>query len=158
MISKSKGLQWLFLSAVVIIIDQLTKYAVVHHLGPQQLPLLSFLNISLAYNSGASFSFLHNAGGWQRYALSAIALLVSVYIVYYLRKMQPVLLLPAMGLSLILGGAIGNVIDRIRLGYVVDFVDFHIKTWHFATFNMADSAISVGAVLLLISFLKTEKS
>ena len=114
----------------------------------------SFLDIVHLHNYGAAFSFLHNAGGWQRYFLSAISILVSITLPFYIKKNQHDIFL-AMGLTLVLGGAIGNLVDRLFLGYVVDFVSLHIDdVFYWPAFNVADSAISLGVILLIYDALK----
>jgi len=145
---------WLFLSLVIVLLDQLSKLAVVHHFNAYtQIELLPVLNLILRYNPGAAFSFLGNMGGWQVYLLGAFSLIVIVGLAVWLIKASRYQYFLVIGLSLIIGGAIGNLIDRVRLNMVIDFIDFHIKTWHFATFNIADSAICVGAALLIIHLL-----
>ena len=141
--------RWLGLSAVVIVLDQLTKNWVTtaFQLG-DSLIITGFFNLVLAYNTGAAFSFLAGAGGWQRIFFVATAVIAAVVIVYMLRKPQNHTLLNA-ALALILGGAIGNVIDRIRLGHVVDFIQVHGGGYYFPAFNIADSAITIGAALLI---------
>ena len=141
--------RWLGLSALVIVLDQLTKSWVTaaFELG-DSLTVTSFFNLVLAYNTGAAFSFLADAGGWQRIFFVVIAVVASAVIVYLLRKPQNHTLLNA-ALALILGGAIGNVIDRIRLGHVVDFIQVHGAGYYFPAFNIADSAITMGAALLI---------
>lgn len=142
----------LLLALVVIAVDQFTKLLVIQHLAYGEfLPILPILNFTLAHNRGAAFSFLNQQSGWQIWFLGAIAVAVSVVILLWLRQLKAQEKLTAFALSLILGGALGNLIDRINHGYVVDFIDFHIKNWHFATFNIADSAICIGAALLLIN-------
>lgn len=114
----------------------------------------SFFDIVHLHNYGAAFSFLHNAGGWQRYFLSAISILVSIVLPFYIKKNQHDIFL-AMGLTLVLGGAIGNLVDRLFLGYVVDFVSLHIDdVFYWPAFNVADSAISLGVILLIYDALK----
>jgi signal peptidase II len=141
--------RWLALSVIVIVLDQLTKSWVTSafQLG-DSLTITGFFNLVLAYNTGAAFSFLAGAGGWQRIFFVAIAVIASTVIVFLLRKPQNHSLLNA-SLALILGGAIGNVIDRIRLGHVVDFIQVHGAGYYFPAFNIADSAISIGAALLI---------
>ena len=141
--------RWLALSAIVIVLDQLTKSWITSafQLG-DSLTITGFFNLVLAYNTGAAFSFLAGAGGWQRIFFVAIAVVAAVVIVYILRKPQNPPLLNA-ALALILGGAIGNVIDRIRLGHVIDFIQVHGGGYYFPAFNVADSAISIGAALLI---------
>jgi len=141
---------WLALSAVVIALDQWTKQVVLGRFTEgESLPVTSFFNLVLAFNTGAAFSFLANAGGWQRGFFITIALVASVVILWLLRKhaREPMF---AGGLALILGGAIGNVWDRIWLGKVVDFLLFHYQGWAWPAFNVADSAITLGAALLII--------
>ncbi len=141
--------RWLGLSAIVIVLDQLTKSWIMSafELG-DSLTITGFFNLVLAYNTGAAFSFLADAGGWQRLFFVAIAVIAAVFIVYMLRKPQNHALLNA-ALALILGGAIGNVIDRIRLGHVVDFIQVHAAGYYWPAFNIADSAITIGAALLI---------
>ncbi len=144
-----KGLRWLALSAIVIGLDQLTKSRITSgfQLG-DSITITSFFNLVLAYNTGAAFSFLAGAGGWQRVFFIAIAVVASIVIVYLMRKPQNDTLMNA-ALALILGGAIGNVIDRVRLGHVVDFIQVHAAGYYFPAFNVADSAITVGAAFLI---------
>jgi signal peptidase II len=141
--------RWLGVSAIVIVLDQLTKswVASVFQLG-DSVTITSFFNLVLAHNTGAAFSFLDGAGGWQRVFFIAIAVIASVVIVYLLRKPKNHSLMNV-ALALILGGAIGNVIDRVRLGHVVDFIQVHAAGYFWPAFNIADSAITVGAALLI---------
>ncbi len=151
--------RWFALSALVIVLDQLAKYAITSHFLPNEtLVITPFFNLVLAHNQGAAFSFLHDAGGWQRWFFSAIAVIASVWIVWLLRRHKEQKLF-SFALAFVMGGALGNLIDRVAYGYVVDFLDFHWDAYHFAAFNLADSAITCGAGLLLLdSFLnKTEK-
>lgn len=144
-------MKWLWLSVLVIILDQASKFAVTEHLAfKPPLVLTSWLNLILAHNTGAAFSFLGDAGGWQRWFFSILASVVSVVLIIWISRLPRDTFWMPCTLALILGGAVGNLIDRVRYGYVVDFVDFHIGNWHFATFNIADAAISIGAVMLLI--------
>jgi signal peptidase II len=141
--------RWLGLSALVIVLDQLTKGWVTSSFqSGDSITVTGFFNLVLAYNTGAAFSFLADAGGWQRTFFVAIAVIAAVFIVYLLRKPQNHALLNA-ALALILGGAIGNVIDRIRLGHVVDFIQVHAAGYYWPAFNIADSAITIGAALLI---------
>jgi len=141
--------KWLVLSAIVVALDQLTKYAVSVTLSPREvIEVTSFFNLVLAHNRGAAFSFLAGASGWQREFFIAVALAASVWIVWLLRR-YPRQTLFCTALALVLGGAIGNIIDRIMLGAVVDFLDFHAYGYHWPAFNVADSAITCGAVLLI---------
>jgi signal peptidase II len=159
-------LKWLWLTALVIMLDQLSKQAAVHFLAPHDPQVfLPLFNFTLTFNKGAAFSFLSSAGGWQRWFFTALAIGVSIFIFLWLKKLNSKERLLAMSLSLILGGAIGNVIDRSLYGHVIDFIDwfypssgdclpffFSINqaTCHWPTFNLADSAIFLGAVLMII--------
>jgi signal peptidase II len=141
--------RWLLVSVVVIVLDQLSKAAIGSHFGyGESMAVLPFFNLVLAHNTGAAFSFLDDAGGMQRWLFSAIAIVASVWIVWLLRR-HPSQKLFCFALAFILGGALGNLIDRIAYGYVVDFLDFHWGNYHFAAFNLADSAITCGAGLLI---------
>lgn len=141
--------KWLALAAAIVAVDQLSKYAAVHYLvANMAIVVTPFFNLVLVYNAGAAFSFLSDAAGWQRLFFIAIAGLASVWIVFLLRK-YPHQRLFALALSLVLAGAIGNLIDRIRVGAVIDFLDFHALGYHWPAFNVADSAITCGAALLI---------
>lgn len=142
---------WLLLSALVIVLDWETKRWASESLQlyrPQEV--FSWLNMTLAHNYGAAFSFLSDAGGWQRWLFSVLAGVVSLVLIVWLIRLPRAEWLTGVSLSLIIGGAIGNLIDRIRLGYVVDFIDVFYRDWHYPAFNVADSAITVGVVLLLL--------
>ncbi len=147
--------RWLGLSALVIVLDQLSKAWVISHFAfGETFTVLSVFNLVLAHNTGAAFSFLNDAGGIQRWLFSIIAVAASVWIVWLLRKHHRQLLF-SWALSMILGGALGNLIDRLSYGYVVDFLSFHWENHYFPAFNLADSAITCGAFLLILdSFLK----
>ena len=150
---------WLALAVLVILLDQLTKLLIVgqYPLGWGQ-PLTSFFNLVRVHNTGAAFSFLASASGWQRWFFTGLGVVAAILIVWMLRS-HPGQKLFGLALSLILGGAIGNVIDRLLYGYVVDFLDFHWAGWHFPAFNLADSAITVGAgCLLLDEFLRVRRA
>jgi signal peptidase II len=147
----------LVLAGFVLVLDLLTKRWVeaVLFYG-EQIPLTGFFNLVLTYNAGAAFSFLSDAGGWQRWFFSMVAVGASMLIIYLLRKHATDQLF-CLALSLILGGALGNLWDRVTLGHVVDFLDFHVAGYHWPAFNIADSAIFLGAVLLILdSFLRKE--
>lgn len=150
--------KWLWISALIIAVDQITKWAV--FLGMEfhsMIPVLSFFSIVHVHNTGAAFSFLADAGGWQRWFFLAIAIATSAFIVYLLRKHQHETLM-SVSLALILGGAIGNIIDRLWHGFVVDFFYFYYQTWSFPAFNIADAAITVGAVLLIADGFRHKKT
>lgn len=141
--------RWLGLSALVIVLDQLSKMWITSHFAyGESLYVLSIFNVVLAHNTGAAFSFLSDAGGMQRWLFSVIAIVASVWIIWLLRRHSAQTLF-ALALSLILGGALGNLIDRIVYGYVVDFLSFHWDEHYFPAFNIADSAITCGAFLLI---------
>lgn len=145
---------WLGIAAIILLLDQLSKITILKTLAENQgFPVTSFFNIVLVYNPGAAFSFLANESGWQRYFFTAIGLCAAVGITWLLRRSADQRLFCS-ALALILGGAIGNVIDRILYGKVVDFLDFHVGTWHWPAFNIADSAICVGAVLFVVDELR----
>jgi signal peptidase II len=141
--------RWFGIAAAIVAADQLVKWLVLARFAPsERLEITGFLNLVLVFNKGAAFSFLAQEGGWQRPALVIFAL-VAAALVSVLIVRSPGKRLLCAGLALILGGAVGNVIDRIRFGHVVDFVDVHAMGWHFPAFNVADSAITVGAALLI---------
>jgi len=148
---KRNALTWLLLSAAVIALDQLTKAIVLHELQPQvqNEVIPGFLNWTLAFNTGAAFSFLADQQGWQRWLFTALAIFVSGVLVRWLSHTPRGDWRTALPLGLVIGGAIGNLIDRMRFGYVVDFIQVYHQQWFFPAFNIADSAISVGAVLLV---------
>jgi signal peptidase II len=143
----------LWIVVVVGIADQATKYFALLHLRNSEIAVTPFLKFSLAFNTGAAFSFLSDAGGWQNLFFVGVAFVVSVIILFMIRRLGANETQVAVGLMLVLGGAVGNVIDRVRFGYVVDFIDVYYRTWHWPTFNIADSAITVGAVLLVMDAL-----
>ena len=144
-------MKWLWVSVVVLILDQCTKLLADAMLSMHQsVTLLPFLALRKAYNYGAAFSFLGDASGWQRWFFIALALVVIAILVTWLRRLPADNTGARMALVLILGGAAGNVIDRLVYGYVIDFIDVFYGSWHWPTFNIADSAISVGVFLLLV--------
>lgn len=149
------ALRWSSFSLLLILLDQITKAMVVVNISRfESVPLLPFLELTHQRNPGAAFSFLANASGWQRWFFIGLAGVVSVGILVWLQQINPRRQrLLAVGLSLILGGAIGNVIDRLRHGFVIDFIHLHWQSWSFPAFNIADSAITIGAVLLIIDAL-----
>lgn len=150
--------KWLVLSAAVIVLDRITKIAVMRAFTlHESVEITTFFNMVFVYNRGAAFSFLSDAGGWQREFFIGIALAAAVWITWLLRKHASQTLF-CLALSLILGGALGNVIDRVMYGAVVDFLDFHVLGWHWPAFNVADIAISCGAVLLVWDALKPKRN
>jgi signal peptidase II len=151
----ASGIRWLWISLLVIVADQLSKLWIERTLAlGDSFAVLPILDIIRAHNTGAAFSFLADAGGWQRWAFTLLAVGVSIALVFWMRKLALATQgLLAFGLALILGGAIGNVIDRVEHGYVVDFVHAHWGVHYFAAFNVADAAISIGAVLVILDSL-----
>ncbi len=144
-------LLWVIFAAVIVLVDQITKvWADASLVYGQPNPILPVLDITLHYNPGAAFSFLSDAGGWQRWFFTVISAAVSVYLLVWLMKLRRQQWLLSMALTLVLGGALGNLWDRVRLGHVIDFISVHWGNAYFPTFNIADAAISVGAVLLII--------
>ncbi len=141
--------RWLLLSAAVIVLDLATKawITAIFREG-EALPVTSYFTLVLAYNTGAAFSFLAGAGGWQRWFFIGVAVAASVFLVWMLRRGGSRML--SLGLALILGGALGNLWDRVTLGRVTDFLLFHYASWSWPAFNVADSAITVGAVCLIL--------
>jgi signal peptidase II len=149
-------LKWLIVAVAVLLVDQITKHIVARDLALHEIvEVTSFFNLVLVYNKGAAFSFLSNAAGWQRELFIAIALGASVWIAWLLRKYSSQTMF-CLALSLVLGGALGNVIDRVIHGAVTDFLDFHALGYHWPAFNAADSAITCGAVLLIWDALKSK--
>lgn len=146
-------LRWIALAALVFVLDQATKYAALKYLARNEIAVAPFLNLILTYNSGAAFGFLNNAGGWQNTFFITVAVVVSAMLVYMLRQLRSDQRWVAVALMLVLGGALGNLLDRIRFGHVVDFIDFYYGSWHWYTFNIADAAITVGAFILVLDAL-----
>jgi signal peptidase II len=141
---------WLGLAAAIVAVDQLTKVTIERLFDYGDVrPVTGFFNLVLTYNKGAAFSFLAGASGWQKEFLTAIGIAASLVIVYLLARHGSQRLF-SLALALILGGAIGNVIDRVAHGHVIDFLDFHWRGWHWPAFNVADSAIVCGAALLIV--------
>lgn len=153
-----QNLKWLFVSCIVIIADQLSKLYFNQQLQlGQSIDLLPVLKWTLAYNYGAAFSFLHDAGGWQRWFFAIIAIVVSSMLIIWLVKLDKTAKFLAFALAFLLGGAIGNVYDRISYGYVIDFIHVYYQNWHFPIFNIADCAITVGAIMLVIDSVFSEQ-
>jgi signal peptidase II len=158
--SEASAVRWLWLSALIVALDQWTKSLVVAHFALyERLDLLPVFSLTRLHNTGAAFSFLSEAGGWQRWFFITLGVAVTIMVVVWLirlpRKGRGWL---AASLSLVVGGAVGNIIDRLLHGYVVDFISVHYERWFFPAFNVADSAITVGAAILLIeSFLSRDE-
>ena len=154
---KTRQLSWLWLSVLIIVLDHISKVWMSYWLdGSSIIPVFPCLNFILTHNAGAAFSFLGWADGWQRWLFVVISLGVCIYLVRLLYRGR-VTKWVACAIALIIGGAIGNLYDRLTLGYVIDFIDFCIAYWHFATFNLADSAISIGAVMWIIASYQPKK-
>lgn len=147
--------KWILLSVIVVGLDQFTKYLSAQHLAAVDvIKVLPGFDLTLRHNTGAAFSFLANAAGWQRWFFIGLALLMSVIIYIWLGRVEAKNKHEAFGLSLILGGAIGNLIDRMVHGYVIDFILLYYKNWQWPAFNLADSAICLGVIFLIPNLLK----
>ena len=148
--SGSGWLLWVGIAVLIMVLDQFTKVLILGRFQyGDSLPITSFFNLVRVHNHGAAFSFLADAGGWQRWFFTGLGAIATVLMVWMLRQ-HPGQRLFCAAISLILGGAVGNVVDRLIHGYVVDFLDFYWGSWHFPAFNLADSAITLGAGLLIL--------
>ncbi len=148
-------MKWLWLALLVVVLDLGTKAlasALLTYGVP--VPVVPMFNLTLLHNTGAAFSFLAEAAGWQRWFFVSLALVVSVLLVGWLRKLQPEETWTAVAIVLILGGALGNVYDRVVHGYVVDFLHFYWQDWHFPAFNLADTAITIGAAMMILDMFR----
>lgn len=146
--------KWLALAVVVIVLDQLTKWAAEHWLVYHQpVPVIPFFNLTLSYNTGAAFSFLADAGGWQRWFFAVLAVGVSVFLIGWLRQLGDKDSWLSASLALVLGGAVGNVIDRLAYGHVIDFIDLYYQRWSWPVFNIADIAITLGVIGMIAHML-----
>ena len=144
----------MILAAVIVIADQITKYYATLELKMYKaVAVMPMFNFTLMHNEGAAFSFLSDAGGWQRWFFTVISLVVSIVLVFWIKKLKPEEKFQAIAFSLILGGAIGNLIDRVRFGYVVDFIEIYYHQYSWPAFNIADSAITIGVIILIIDTL-----
>ena len=151
MFYKKQAFAWLLMSALIVVLDLWTKGLATESLSLYRpVELTSWLNMTLAHNYGAAFSFLSDAGGWQRWLFTGLALVVTLVLIVWLLRLPAREKLTGAALGLIIGGAIGNLVDRILHGYVVDFIDVYYREWHWPAFNLADSAITGGVILLLI--------
>jgi signal peptidase II len=147
-------LKWGWISVLVLVLDQASKWLASGALAVgESIPLVPMVALARAHNYGAAFSFLDNASGWQRWFFVLLALVVCGFLLVWLMRLARHEIRAALGISLILGGAVGNLVDRVRLGYVIDFIDVYYRSWHFPTFNLADSAITLGAGLLILDAL-----
>lgn len=148
---KSSAIKWVWLSLLIVILDQITKYYISHQFALfETLPIIPGLKITYVHNTGAAFSFLSDAGGWQRWLFITLSSIISVVLLYWLKKHPATDLWLAIALALVLGGAVGNLADRILFGYVIDFIVVYYESWYWPAFNVADSAISIGVVMLII--------
>lgn len=155
--SNSSLIPWLGIALIVILLDQVTKVTILKTMAyGASHAVTSFFNLVLVYNRGAAFSFLAAEAGWQRYLFTAIAVGAAIFILYLLKRHAGQRMF-CWALSLILGGALGNLIDRLAYGHVIDFLDFHFGGWHWPAFNIADSAICLGAVLFVLDELRRVK-
>lgn len=153
------GIKWLWITVLVILVDQMSKQAVVSAFDLfESKPLLSWLNLTYVHNYGAAFSFLSDQSGWQRWFLTGVAAVISVGLLIWMTRLKRHETLLAISFALILGGAIGNLWDRLVYGYVIDFVHVYHGDWHFPAFNGADSAICLGAFLMILeSFINKDE-
>jgi len=151
--------RWLWISLLVVGLDQWTKHLAVAGLAMYDpVPVMPYFNLMLAHNTGAAFSFLAGAGGWQRWFFVALTLVISVVLLVWLYRLNRTQKLLPMALALVLGGAIGNVYDRLLYGYVIDFIDWYAGSYHWPAFNIADAAICIGAGLLILDSFKQPKA
>ena len=147
-------INWLGIASIIVLLDQVSKIAISKLLAVEGfIRVTSFFNLVLAYNKGAAFSFLASESGWQRYFFTGISVAASLFLIYLLKK-HPTQKLFCWAVALILGGAVGNLIDRVMYGHVIDFLDFHIGTWHWPAFNVADSTICIGVLLFVLDELR----
>lgn len=152
-------LKWLWLSLLILLLDQASKITVDSAMQLyESIELLPMFNLTYVHNKGAAFSFLSNAGGWQRWFFSALAFAMSTMITVWLYRLEKYQTLMAIALSLVLGGAIGNLIDRVLYGYVIDFLDVYYQDWHWPAFNIADSAICIGVGFMILDSFKQPKN
>lgn len=152
------AIRWIWISIIVIVLDQITKYLIKQNLAlGQVIPILPFFNLTLSYNMGASFGFLGAAGAWTAWLFGGFALVISILIVSWMRRVEKNHYWLSIALALILGGALGNLIDRLHQSYVTDFIQIYYGHWYWPTFNVADSAITVGAIMLGVELLFKSK-
>lgn len=155
---QGRQLIWLWLSLLVFLLDQGSKFLADEYLSYMRaVELLPVFDLTLVYNTGAAFSFLADAGGWQRWFFVGLSSMVSLVLLIWIRRLDRTERLLAIALALILGGAAGNLFDRITLGYVIDFISVHYQQYYFPSFNIADSAISLGAAALVLDMLKSTR-
>lgn len=158
--AKQSGLRWLWLALLVFVLDIGSKLLVMNTMGygwSNRVEVLPFFNLLYVHNYGAAFSFLSDAGGWQRWFFAAIALGVSGMLVYWMRQTPSTNRILNVAYALVIGGAIGNLFDRLVHGYVVDFLDFYVGNYHWPAFNLADTGIVIGAVLIVLDSIIASK-
>ncbi|MFT4465217.1 MAG: signal peptidase II [Sodalis sp. (in: enterobacteria)] len=147
----STGLRWLWLALVVLALDLGSKqWVMVYFWLGESVPVIPFINFTYAHNPGAAFSFLADKGGWQRWAFSAIAVIIAVVLLVMMYRSDKRARLSNAAYAMIIGGALGNLFDRMVHGVVIDFIDFYVGDWHWPTFNVADAGICIGAVLIVL--------
>ncbi len=151
----NSGLRWLWITVIAIILDQWSKQWALEALSYNVIEVMPHFDFKLAFNYGAAFSFLADAGGWQKWGLSAFAIVISVVLLVWMSRLKHTERWLSISLALVLSGAVGNTIDRVNYGYVIDFIDWYVAKngYHWPTFNIADCAISIGAVMLIIESL-----
>lgn len=155
---RASGLRWLWITMIILLVDRFTKIAAQKYLTAYVAhPVFSFFNLTLAYNKGAAFSFLDKAAGWQMYFFGSISTIVAIGILIWMMRLPARARWLNISLALIVGGAVGNLWDRISLGHVIDFLDFHVSNWHWPVFNVADSAICIGVFMLICEALLKKK-
>lgn len=148
---RKNAIYWIWVSVIVFVLDQMSKYWILNTIPLNNSKyVLSFFNLTYRHNQGAAFSFLGGGGAFSTWLFSIVAIMVSIFILLWLYRLPTNKRWLACALAFVLGGAISNLFDRLMHGYVIDLLDFHIGTWHYATFNIADSAIVVGAIMLFI--------
>jgi signal peptidase II len=152
-------LKWLWLSGLVLVLDQASKWFMASWLSLYEtVDVIPFFNLTLAHNTGAAFSFLAQSGGWQRWFFVGLTAVIVLGLLIWLKKLPVTAKLEAIAISMIIGGAVGNVIDRLYHGYVIDFLDVYYGSYHWPVFNIADSAIVVGAILLILDSFFTKSA
>jgi signal peptidase II len=152
------GLRWLWIAVIVLVLDRLTKVSIQHNLGLyESINITPFFNFTLAYNTGAAFSFLNSASGWQMWLFGLIALVVTATLLVWLKRLERKQWWMSIALVFIIGGAVGNLWDRICYGHVIDFIQLHAGSFYWPVFNVADSAICIGAFMLVLEVLFNRK-
>lgn len=152
-----KKYYWIFIAILIFTLDRITKIWVMQHLQfHESVEILPIFNLFFTFNTGAAFGFLHQASGWQSWLFSSIAMAVSLFLVVWLFRIHIESIWLKTALSLILGGTLSNLYDRMVYRYVIDFLDFHFRNWHYATFNLADAAICIGAAMLILNNLRKD--